>query len=163
MIEFEVKQRKLTIGKRKGETAYFAVPKSGQRMTNRMVIDRIVRETSLSAGDVSSALISLAAIVRDAMLMGQSVDLGELGSFRISVPSRMMSNVKEVTVDCLKTPKIIFTPRAAMRAAAGAVELSVDNPHNRKPKPSGGAGTLTPPGGSTPTPPGGGGGSDDDL
>ena len=155
MIEFEVKQRKLTIGRRKGETAYFAVPKSGQRMTNRMVIDRIVRETSLSAGDVSNALISLAAIVRDAMLMGQSVDLGELGSFRISVPSKMMSDVKDVTVDCLKTPKIICTPRAPMRAAACAVERSVDNPHNRKPKPSGGAGTLTPPGGS--------GGSDDDL
>lgn len=31
-----------------------------------MVVDRIVRETSLSAGDVSNALISLGAIVRDA-------------------------------------------------------------------------------------------------
>ena len=44
-----------------------------------MVVDRIVRETSLSAGDVSNALISLGAIVRDALELGQSVDLADLG------------------------------------------------------------------------------------
>ena len=59
MIEFEVKSRKLNIGKRKGQTVYFASPKSNQHLTNKMVVDRIVRETSLSAGDVSNALISL--------------------------------------------------------------------------------------------------------
>ena len=58
MIEFEVKSRKLNIGKRKGQTVYFASPKSNQHLTNKMVVDRIVRETSLSAGDVSNALIS---------------------------------------------------------------------------------------------------------
>src|SRR3712207_7258449 len=38
--------------------------------------------SSLSAGDVSNALISLGTIVRDALLMGSSVDLADLGSFR---------------------------------------------------------------------------------
>ncbi len=72
MIEFEVKSRKLNIGKRKGQTVYFASPKSNQHLTNKMVVDRIVRETSLSAGDVSNALISLGAIVRDALLLAQA-------------------------------------------------------------------------------------------
>ena len=75
MIEFEIKSRKLNIGKRKGQTVYYASPKAKQRLTNKMVVDRIVRETSLSAGDVSNALISLGAIVRDALLMGVNVDL----------------------------------------------------------------------------------------
>ena len=90
-----------------------------------MVIDRIVRETSLSAGDVSNAIISLSAVVRDALESGQSVDLADLGSFRIMVPSKMMDSEKEVTAESLKTPKIIFTPKAAMRAAANSVELRV--------------------------------------
>lgn len=77
MIEFEVKSRKLNIGKRKGQTVYYASPKAKQHLTNKMVIDRIVRETSLSAGDVSNALISLGAIVRDALLMGASIDLAD--------------------------------------------------------------------------------------
>ena len=66
MIEFEVKSKTQPIGKRKGQTVYFAQPVSQQHLTNKMVVDRIVRETSLSADDVSNALISLGAIVRDA-------------------------------------------------------------------------------------------------
>ena len=90
-----------------------------------MVVDRIVRETSLSAGDVSNALISLGAIVRDAFELGQSVDLADLGSFRIVVPAKMMDTEAEVTADSLKSPKIVFTPKAAMRNAAKSVELRV--------------------------------------
>ena len=132
MIEFEVKSRKLNIGKRKGQTVYFASPKSNQHLTNKMVVDRIVRETSLSAGDVSNALISLGAIVRDALLLGSSVDLADLGSFRVVVPPKMIDKEIDVTAETLKSPKIVFTPKIQMRAAAKAVELSVDNPKRKK-------------------------------
>ena len=125
MIEFEVKSRKLNIGKRKGQTVYYASPKAKQHFTNKMVIDRIVRETSLSAGDVSNALISLGAIVRDALLMGSSIDLVDLGSFRVIVPPKMIDNEIDVCVETLKTPKIVFTPKMQMREAAKNVELSV--------------------------------------
>lgn len=37
-------------------------------------------------------MISLGAIVRDALLMGASVDLADLGSFRVYVPSSMAYN-----------------------------------------------------------------------
>ena len=136
MIEFEVKSRKLNIGKRKGQTVYFASPKSNQHLTNKMVVDRIVRETSLSAGDVSNALISLGAIVQDALLLGSSVDLADLGSFRVVVPPKMIDKEIDVTAETLKSPKIVFTPKMQMRAAAKAVELSVDNPKRKKKKDS---------------------------
>lgn len=116
---------------------YYAQPVSQQHLTNKMVVDRIVRETSLSAGDVSNALISLGAIVRDALELGQSVDLADLGSFRIVVPAKMMDTEAEVTADSLKAPKIVFTPKAAMRNAAKSVELRVvkkKKGDNEKPK-----------------------------
>ena len=137
MIEFEVKSKTQPIGKRKGQTVYYAQPVSQQHLTNKMVVDRIVRETSLSAGDVSNALISLGAIVRDALELGQSVDLADLGSFRIIVPAKMMDTEAEVTADSLKAPKIVFTPKAAMRNAAKSVELRVlikKKGDNEKPK-----------------------------
>lgn len=132
MIEFEVKSRVMNIGKRKGQTLYYASPKSNQRLTNKMVVDRIVRETSLSAGDVANALISLGAIVRDALLMGASVDLADLGSFRVIAPPTMMDKEIDVTAATLKTPKIVFTPKMQMRDSAKSVELVVDNPKRRK-------------------------------
>ena len=137
MIEFEVKSKTQPIGKRKGQNVYYAQPVSQQHLTNKMVVDRIVRETSLSAGDVSNALISLGAIVRDALELGQSVDLADLGSFRIVVPAKMMDTEVEVTADSLKAPKIVFTPKAAMRNAAKSVELRVvkkKKGDNEKPK-----------------------------
>ena len=136
MIEFQVRSKKMTIGKNKGKTVYYAYPKAKQNLTNKMVIDRIVRETSLSAGDVSNALISLGAIVRDALLMGASVDLADLGSFRVMVTSKMIEN------------EIVFTPKQQMREAAKNVELSVDNPKRKKKKEEGkqpgGGGTQHP-------------------
>ena len=59
MLEHEIKNKVLTIGNRKGQTVYYAYPKSQQKLTNDMVVERIVRETSLSEGDVKNALISL--------------------------------------------------------------------------------------------------------
>ena len=122
---------------------YYAYPKSQQKLTNEMVIERIVRETSLSEGDVNNALISLSNIVCDALKMGMSVDLAELGSLRLVVPSKMMDTPEEVTVaDALKTPKIVFTPKQKMRDAANSVELRIDR---SSVKASTGGGTATNP------------------
>lgn len=132
MIKFDVKTRTLNVGDRKGQTVYYAAPKMQQKMTTKMLIDRIVRETSLSAGDVQNALTSLSHVVNDALSMGISVDLADLGSLRLSVPSKMMDSPEEVTVQkALKTPKIIFTPKAAMRNAANSVELSIYRPSEK--------------------------------
>ena len=117
MLEHEIKNKVLTIGNRKGQTVYYAYPKSQQKLTNDMVVERIVRETSLSEGDVKNALISLSNVVCEAMQLGMSVDLAELGSFRLVVPSKMMDTPAEVTVkDALRLRKLSSRPsrRCAM-------------------------------------------------
>lgn len=127
MLDFEVKSKVQPVGERKGQTVYYAQVKSQQKLTNKMLIERIVRETSLSEGDVKNALVSLSNVVCEALQLGMSVDLAELGSFRLVVPSKMMDTPEEVTVrDALKTPKIVFTPKQKMRDAANSVELSID-------------------------------------
>ena len=151
MIEFEVKSKTQSIGQKKGQTVYYAHPKTQQHMTNKALVEHIVRETSLSAGDVSNALISLSNIVCEALKQGSSVDLADLGSLRLSVSSKMMDTPEQVTVkDALNTPKILFTPKAAMRDAAKSVELSIDHsrvtPAGKGDTPSGGEDTQ--PGGS---------------
>ncbi|MGN0233814.1 MAG: HU family DNA-binding protein [Bacteroidaceae bacterium] len=127
MIKFEIMSRVQPIGTRKGQTVYYAQPKSSQKMTYKSLVEHIVRETSLSAGDVSNALISLSTVVCDALQQGMSVDLAELGSIRLVVSSRMMNSPEEVTVaGALNTPRIQFTLKQSMREAAKAVELSID-------------------------------------
>ena len=127
MLEFEVKSRVMNVGNRKGQTLYYAQLKTQQKMTTEMVIERIVRETALSEGDARSALISFSNVVREALELGMSVDLAELGNIRTVVPSKMMDMPEQVTVkDALKAPKIVFTPKQKMRDAANAVVRSID-------------------------------------
>ena len=143
MLEFEVKSKVQPVGERKGQTVYYAQVKSQQKLTDKMLIERIVRETSLSEGDVKNALISLSNVVCEVLEMGMSVDLAELGNLRVSVPSKMMDTAAEVTAkDALKTPKIVFTPKQKMRDAANKVELSIDK---GSVKSSTGGGTTTNP------------------
>ena len=127
MIEFDVKSKILNVGERKGQTVYYAQPKMQQRMPVEEVKRRIVRETSLSEGDVNNAMVSLRNVVCDGLRLGMSIDLGDLGTFRIVVPSKMMDSEEEVTAEkALKTPKIVFTPKQVMRDAAKAVEVMID-------------------------------------
>lgn len=137
-MEFEIKSRVMNIGNRKGQTVYYAVPKTQDKMTTDMLVERIVRETSLSAGDVRSALISLSNIVNDALQMGMSVDLAELGNLRAVVTSKMMDTPEEVTVaNALKDPKIVFTPKQNMRSAVKAMTRSIDRPATKSGEDSG--------------------------
>lgn len=157
MIEFEIKSRIQPLGKRKGQTVYYAAPKVSQRMSNKALVSHIVRETSLSAGDVSNALISLSNVVCEALKQGMSVDLAELGSLKLNVTSKMMDTPEDVTVlKALNKPKIQFSPKQLMRDAASQVELSVDRsrvtPVNSKPA----SGGTTDPGTE------GGGGNDNE-
>ena len=138
-----MKSKVQPVGERKGQTVYYAQVKLQQKLTNKMLVERIVRETSLSEGDVKNALVSLSNVVCEALQLGMSVDLAELGNLRVSVPSKMMDTPEEVTVkDALKAPKIVFTPKQKMRDAANAVELSIDK---GSVKSSTGGGTTTNP------------------
>ncbi len=127
-IEFGIKSKVSTLGDRKGQTVYYAWPKMNQHMTNDEVIEHIVDATSLAKGDVKNALASLTEVVNEALSRGSSVDLAELGSLRVVVSSKMMDTPEEVTVaNALKTPKITFTPKSEMLAAAKSVKLSIDH------------------------------------
>ena len=134
MIEFEIKSKKQTIGAKKGKTVYYAVAKNSNRMTLDAVCQQIVAETSLSYGDVMNALTTLARLVCRGLKMGFSVDLGDLGALRVYYPSKMVDKEIDVTAASLKTPKIVFTPKAKMREAAKTAEVSVNNPKRKKEK-----------------------------
>ncbi len=128
MLEMFVKSKVTAIGTRAGQTVYYAWPKQNQHMTNDEVIEHIVEATSLARGDVKNALVSLSEIVKEALQRGSSVDLAELGSLKVVVPSRYMDTPEEVTAAAaLKTPKIQFKAKQEMASAAKSVSVSVDH------------------------------------
>ena len=94
MIEFKVAPRKATMGKMKGKTVYIAVPKGQQKISPEMVLERIVRETSLTEGDARNVIITLRNLILECARMGTGLDLGDIFSLRVNVPSKMEENEK---------------------------------------------------------------------
>ena len=131
MIEFEVKEKTMTIGEKKGQQVFYAAPKTVQRITVRNLEDEIVRATSLARGDVRNALATLAEFVNSGLKQGASVDLGDLGTIKVKVGAQMMDSPKDVNASTLKTPAIRFFPKQEMLNAAKSVQVKVVNPYNK--------------------------------
>ncbi len=137
MIDFIVKSKTTSLVTKKGQTVYYAHPKMNQFLTNDEVIRQIEEATSLTRGDVKNALASLSTVVNRALSNGYGVDLAELGNIRVVVNSRMMDSPEDVTVErALKTPKVVFTPKREMLAAAKQVQLNIDHSAGVTPTPS---------------------------
>ena len=139
MFSFKVIETILRVGPKKGQKAFTAVPKAQAKFGVDWLIQRIVRETSLSEGDVRNVFITLRNIVVEVVMMGGSLDLGDIFSLRTTIPSRMLEKEEDVTVaSALKRPRIIVTWKDAIRKALGKIEVEVDNPKrkdlNKKPK-----------------------------
>lgn len=134
MIEFNVKSRKSTMGKLKGKTVYIAVPKGQQKLSAETVLDRIVRETSLSEGDVSNVVITLRNLIKECARTGIGLDLGDIFSLRVMVASKMEENEKDVTSASLKAPKLLLTWKSTVRESLKKLEVEVDNPARKKTK-----------------------------
>jgi len=132
MISFKVIESVLRIGPRKGQKAYCAVPKSSNKFSQEWLIDRIVRETSLSEGDVRNVLITLRNIFIEVITLGGSLDLGDIFSFRTAIPSKMETKEEDVSANSLKRPRIIVSWKENVRKALKNIEVEVDNPKRKK-------------------------------
>ena len=103
MIYLKVKRSVHRVGPNKGQKAFSAVPKAPNKFSSTWLIERIVRETSLSEGDVHNVLITLRNIVKEVVQLGGSLDLGDIFSLRTVIHSKMENNEKDVSVASLKS------------------------------------------------------------
>ena len=105
MLRFQVKSRKASIGKKKGQILFFAHKQATRRMTLEQVEESISRSTTLTRGDVRAAIASLTDVVNEAILRGDSVDLGDLGTLRVAVGVKQMDKEEDVNASTLRKPQ----------------------------------------------------------
>ena len=134
MISFKVIESVLRIGPRKGQKAYCAVPKSSNKFSQEWLIDRIVRETSLSEGDVRNVLITLKNIIKEVVTLGGSLDLGDIFSIRTTIPSKMEAKEVDVCATSLKRPRILVRWKQSIADTLKKIEVEVDNPKRKEEK-----------------------------
>ena len=132
MIIFKVVERVLGVGPRKGQKAYGAEPKSINKFSQAWLVERIVRETSLSEGDVRNVFTTLKNIIKEVVALGGSLDLGDIFSLRTTIPSKMEVKEEDVCATSLKRPRILVRWKQPISDALKKIEVEVDNPKRSK-------------------------------
>ena len=89
---------------------FYAQPVIDGTVTKKTLADDLVLISSLSRGDISSVIENLIDILPKYLLMGKSVQLGELGTLRVSFSSEGADTKEQLNAKMIRGQKVIFTP-----------------------------------------------------
>jgi predicted histone-like DNA-binding protein len=101
----------------------YATPVNDGKVTQQDVSADIVNLSSLARGDVGNVINSLIDTVSKYLLMGKSVNLGELGTFRISFSSEGVEDAKDFTVDKISRVHVVFTPSVELKRKPDSIRF----------------------------------------
>jgi predicted histone-like DNA-binding protein len=105
-FHYRVKTKRSGIGEKTAK--YYAVPVRSGEISTRQLAKDLTKISSLSEGDVHSALIGLSGLVEKYLQEGYSVRLDNLGLFSISATSDGFDTPEECTPHRVKANKICF-------------------------------------------------------
>lgn len=139
-IKFKLVQRKdLTKGAATDAKRFYASANVTGKMDFRAICERIADRSTASDGDVELVLRGLIHAMREAMMRGESVQLGDLGYFQAIIGSTGSVEEKDFNVSMIKKPRIVFRPGAVLRdmvtkmnferIVPTVVEKECDKPH----------------------------------
>ena len=89
---------------------YYPVVRSSGRIDQRGLARKGVKMSTMSAADLAAGLEVLLDLIPEELLEGKIVDLGDFGSFRLSVNAEGSDTEEEVTATNIKGVNVRFTP-----------------------------------------------------
>ena len=134
MIQYTVKERRMKVGKHAGKTMYYAEAQKSKVIDFEEVIRDVAEMSSLTTGDVRNAVDRLAYYLKRELTEGNTVRLGQIGTFRLYAPGRFMEHPEEVNAMTIKGAKIQFIQNRHLREASSLIKVAVDNPYLTKKK-----------------------------
>jgi predicted histone-like DNA-binding protein len=94
---------------------WYAAPINDGKVRQQDIAADIVNLSSLARGDVGNVINSVIDTVPKYLVMGKSVSLGELGTFRVSFSSEGVEDSKDFTVDKISGIRVVFIPSPELR------------------------------------------------
>lgn len=96
---------------------WYPVLKSTGMIKEKEVAKRIADETTLNPKEAEMAVSQLLKVVSSALLNGNTVQLGELGSFRLTATTEGSKTKEEVTAVKIKKVNVRFNVSADLKNA----------------------------------------------
>lgn len=105
---------------------YYATAVSRGVVGTRALAKEIVLRTSLTEGDVVSALISLAEVMEESLHLGYNVKMDRIGTFSLSATSEGYDRPEECTPRRVKARRICYLADADLRKNLKYVKFERD-------------------------------------
>lgn len=93
-----------------GDAKYYASPLYSGKTNLRSLGMKLSNGSTLTKTDTMAVLIGLVDLIAEELKDGKIVELGGLGSFRISINSAGEQTIEQVTSNSIKKTKVLFRP-----------------------------------------------------
>ena len=122
---------------------YYAVARSGRKVTVKEVCKRITERSSYSKGELEGCIGEFLLEIVNVLDEGNIVQMGDLGNFRMSLKTATATATeKEFKASCIEKGKVLFYPGSDLRKSDGKPD-SGDEPlpdDGKGDQPGGGSG-----------------------
>jgi predicted histone-like DNA-binding protein len=102
---------------------WFATPVNDGKVGQQEIAVDIVNLSSLARGDIGNVINCLIDTIPKYLVMGKSVNLGELGTFRVSFTSKGVEDAKDFTADKISGVRVVFIPSTELRKKLGDIRF----------------------------------------
>lgn len=122
-LQFRKVKRKVMNGPEKDQEKYYALARTSGISSLDKMCNLICSRSAMSSADVKAVFDSLNWAMGLELDSGNIVQLGELGSFRLSLSSDGADTEKELDAHMIRRARIIFTPGSALRRVRDEVSF----------------------------------------
>lgn len=105
---------------------YYAVARSGRKVTVKEVCKRISERSSYSKGELEGCIGEFLLEIVNVLEEGNIVQMGDLGNFRMSIKTGTPTDtVKEFKASCIDKGKVLFYPGSDLRKLCKTLDYTL--------------------------------------
>ena len=99
----------------KAPEKYYATAKSIGNVSLKEIAKEIEKRSSLSKGDIENVLTNLCDVIPMFLRIGNTVSLGDFGSFHLTLQSEGKDKPQEVSADSVKKARPVFVSGTGLK------------------------------------------------
>ena len=105
---------------------YYAVARSGRKVTVKEVCKRITERSSYSKGELEGCIGEFLLEIVNVLDEGNIVQMGDLGNFRMSLKTATATATeKEFKASCIEKGKVLFYPGSDLRKLCKTLDFAL--------------------------------------
>ena len=105
---------------------YYAVARSGRKVTVKEVCKRISERSSYSKGELEGCIGEFLLEIVNVLDEGNIAQMGDLGNFRMSIKTGTPTDtVKEFKTSCIDKGKVLFYPGSDLRKLCKTLDYTL--------------------------------------